>query len=332
MHDLARRLSSLPQPDLEAIAAAERRQSQLTKPQGSLGRLEALAIWLAGWQARAQPRLEQVRIAVFAGNHGIAARKVSAYPADVTAQMVANYRAGGAAINQLAASSGAELHVVPLALECPTADFTAGAALTESEFAQAWAEGESAVGEALDLLALGEMGIGNTTSAAALAAALFGGNGRDWAGHGTGVDEAGVARKAAAIDAALICHGEALAKPLEALRRLGGRELVAIAGAVLAARERRIPVVLDGFVCSVAAAVLGRLERAALDHCLAGHRSAEQAHGRLLDHLRLAPLFDLGMRLGEGSGAALAIAVLKAAVACHSGMATFAEAGVSGKH
>ncbi len=331
MRDIIERLKRLPGPDTAAATAAAERQAQLTKPPHSLGRLESLAAWLAAWQGRHPPRLERVRIAVFAGNHGVVARGVSAYPAEVTAQMVANFRAGGAAINQLARAMGAELVVVPLALERPTADFTQAPAISEAELHEALDAGAATVDAGLDLLCVGEMGIGNTTVAAALAAALFGGKGADWAGRGTGVDDAGLVRKAAAVDAALAKHGAALADPLEALRCVGGRELAAIAGAVLRAREQRIPVVLDGFVATAAAAVLGKAQAKALDHCLAGHRSAEAAHARLLDQLALKPLLDLGMRLGEGSGAAVAVGILRAAVATHTGMATFAEAGVSDK-
>ena len=176
---------------------------------------------------------------------------------------------------------------------------------------------------------IGEMGIGNTTSAAAMSAALFGGSGAEWAGRGTGVDDAGLARKSAVIDEALALHDTALSDPLEVLRRLGGRELAAMAGAIAAARAHRIPVILDGFICSAAAASLAKAQEGALDHAVAGHKSAEGAHARLLDALGKEPLLQLGLRLGEGSGAALAIGVLKGAVACHSGMATFAEAGVS---
>jgi nicotinate-nucleotide--dimethylbenzimidazole phosphoribosyltransferase len=331
MRDFSERLKHLPGPDTASAAAAAARQARLTKPPGSLGRLELLAEWLAAWQARHPPKLERVRIAVFAGNHGVVARGISAYPPEVTVQMVANFKAGGAAINQLARAMGAELVVIPLALETPTADFTAGPALREDALRAALAAGEGAVETGLDLLCVGEMGIGNTTVAAALAAALFGGTGADWVGRGTGVDDAGLARKAAAVDAALAYHGAALADPLEALRRVGGRELAAIAGAVLRARALRIPVVLDGFVATSAAAVWAKAQAGALDHCLAGHCSAEAGHRGLLARLGLAPLLDLGMRLGEGSGAAAAIGILRAAVATHTGMATFEEAGVSDK-
>jgi nicotinate-nucleotide--dimethylbenzimidazole phosphoribosyltransferase len=331
MREFSERLKQLPGPDETSAAAAAARQARLTKPPGSLGRLEALAAWLAAWQGRHPPGLERVRVAVFAGNHGIVARGVSAYPAEVTVQMVANFRAGGAAINQLARAMGAELVVTPLELDRPTADFTAASAMSEAELTAAFEAGAAAVEPGLDLLCVGEMGIGNTTVAAALAAALFGGKGADWVGRGTGVDDSGLARKAAAVDAALALHRAALGDPLEALRRVGGRELAAIAGAVLRARELRIPVVLDGFVATASAAVWARAKPGALDHCVAGHRSAEAGHKHLLDHLRLVPLLDLGMRLGEASGAAVALGVLRAAVATHVGMATFDEAGVSGK-
>lgn len=331
MRDFSERLKQLPGPDGASAAAASARQARLTKPPGSLGRLELLAEWLAAWQARHPPKLDRLRIAVFAGNHGIVARGVSAYPPEVTVQMVANFKAGGAAINQLARAMGAELVVIPLALETPTADFTAAPAMSGDELRVALAAGEGAVETGIDLLCVGEMGIGNTTVAAALAAALLGGTGADWVGRGTGVDDTGLARKAAAVDAALAQHGAALADPLEALRRVGGRELAAIAGAVLRARELRIPVVLDGFVATAAAAVWGKARPGALDHCVAGHRSAEAGHRGLLARLGLEPLLDLGMRLGEASGAAAAIGILRAAVATHTGMATFEEAGVSDK-
>jgi nicotinate-nucleotide--dimethylbenzimidazole phosphoribosyltransferase len=254
---------------------------------------------------------------------------VSAYPAAVTAQMVANFAAGGAAINQLCRVASAALTVVPLDLDRPTADFCIGPAMSEAECIEALDRGSAALAPDLDLVAVGEMGIGNTTSAAALCAALYGGEAASWAGPGTGLDAEGVARKAAVIDLALDHHRAALADPLEVLRRLGGRELAAMVGAILTARERRIPVLLDGMVAGAAAAVLQALAPDALDHCQAAHRSAEPAHGRLLEKLALRPLLDLDMRLGEASAAALAILLCRAALACHTGMATFADAGVS---
>ena len=323
--DLRRLCADLPGPDLAARQAAIARDAVLTKPAGALGRLEEIAIFMAAWQGRHPPRIERPAVLVFAGNHGVAARGVSAYPSAVTVQMVANFAAGGAAINQLARLAGAILKVVPLELERPTADFTSAPAMSEAEAIVAVNAGLAAVPPDADLLAVGEMGIGNTTSAAALCGLLFGGDAAAWVGPGTGVDAAGLARKRAAVDAALVRHRTD--DPWLALARVGGRELAAIAGAVLAARRRRIPVLLDGYVATAAAAVLGR---DGVGHCLAGHCSAEPAHGRLLARLGLRPLLDLGLRLGEASGAALAVSLVLAAIACHSGMASFAEAGVSG--
>lgn len=331
LDDFRARLRVLPGPDLSAAEAARAREAQLTKPAGALGRLEELAIWLSAWQRRHPPSVENPLCLVFAGNHGVVARGVSAFPGEVTRQMVANFAAGGAAINQLCKAFGATLEVMPLDLEHPTADFTAAPAMGEAECLDALAVGWAAVKPGYDAVLVGEMGIGNTTSAAALAAALFGGGGIDWAGPGTGLDQAGIGRKAQAIEMALAHHGPALADPLEALRRLGGRELAAICGAVAAARCHGIPVILDGFVATAAAAPLFKLAPGALDHCIAGHVSAEPGHRRLLQALDKEPLLSLGMRLGEGSGAATALGILRAAVATHKGMATFAEAGVSGK-
>jgi nicotinate-nucleotide--dimethylbenzimidazole phosphoribosyltransferase len=321
----------LPRGDAPSADAATRRQQALTKPPGSLGRLEELASWLARWQGREIPRLEHVTVAVFAGNHGVAARGVSAYPQAVTAQMVANFANGGAAINQLARLAGAELRVVPIELERPTGDFTVGPAMDIDEFLDAVNIGYRTVPPDSDLLAVGEMGIANTTTAAALCAASFGGGATRWTGRGTGVDDAGLTRKHAAIEAALGFHRAILADPLEVAAALGGRELAAIAGAILAARQARIPVLLDGFVATAAIAPLARVEPSIVDHCRAGHVSAESGHRALLRELGLDPLLDLNMRLGEASGAAVAILLLRAALACHAGMATFAEAGVSDK-
>lgn len=323
---------SLPVSDSTSVAAAASHDADLTKPAGALARLEDCVRHIAGWQQRAVPRLDTVAILIFAGNHGIAARGVSAYPVEVTVQMVANFERGGAAINQLAKLHGASLSVTALDLANPTNDFTAAPALDEAALLDAINRGAAAVPATADLVILGEMGIGNTTVAAALAAALHGGDVASWVGPGTGVAGGALTAKIAAVDAALKLHGAAMqGDPLEALRRVGGRELAALFGAVLSARLKRIPVLLDGFVVGAAAAVLGKLNAGGLDHCLAGHVSAEPGHRRLLDILEKRPLLDLGMRLGEGSGAAVALGVLKAAVACHAGMATFSSAGVSNK-
>lgn len=320
---------NLPGPDLESATAAVARQKTLTKPAGSLGRLEELAEWLATWQGRAVPELRRPRVAVFAGNHGVAARGVSAYPAAVTAQMVANFQKGGAAVNQLCEVADAELRVYELDLDNPTADFTQGPAMAEEDCCRAMAYGMMAVEMGVQVVALGEMGIGNSTSAAAMACALFGGEAADWVGRGTGVDDEGLKRKIAAIEQGLAANPAARDDPFTALAALGGYELAAIVGAVLAARMARVPVVLDGYACTVAAAVLFKADRRALDHCVVAHRSVEPGHDRLLQAIGKRPLFDFDMRLGEGSGAALALPILRAAAACHAGMATFADAGVS---
>lgn len=322
-------LEASPTPNWAATEAARARDAVLTKPPGALGRLEEVAIWLAGWQGTARPAINAPQVVVFAGNHGVTARGVSAFPAEVTVQMVENFRSGGAAINQLARAAGATLSVVALDLDRPTVDFTQGPAMSEADCVAALAAGWEAVGEETDLLVTGEMGIGNTTAAAALSLALFGGRAEDWTGRGTGVDRAGLDRKTAVVAEGVALHA-GLTDPLAILAALGGREIAAMAGAIAAARARRVPVILDGFICTAAAAVLHLAVPGALDHCLAGHLSAEGAHGHLLAALDQRPLLDLGLRLGEGSGAALAISVVRAAVACHSGMATFAEAGVSG--
>ena len=320
----------LPGGDPGAAAKVAAREARLTKPRRSLGRLEELVEWLSFWQGLAPPRLDKIEILVFAGNHGVTARGVSAYPAEVTAQMVANFAAGGAAINQLARAANAELRVIALDLERPTADFTEVPAMTEAEFLEAVVAGYNAVPEEADLVVLGEMGIGNTTAAAAVAAALFGGGSR-FAGHGTGLDEEGLRRKQVVIDDALARHAPILDDPLRIAAALGGRELAALLGACLAARHARVPALIDGFVSTAAVAPLAKLRADALDHARAGHRSAEAGHRLLLDELGLHPLLDLDMRLGEGSGAAVSVLVLRAALACHTGMATFAEAKVSDK-
>lgn len=322
-------LANLPEADQTARKAAAERNGQLTKPPGALGRLEELAIWYAGWRGQAAPEITAPQVVVFAGNHGVTAQGVSAFPAEVTEQMVLNFQHGGAAINQLSDCFSAKMTVKALDLDHPTKDFTQAPAMSEGEIIAALLAGWNAVDPAADLLVTGEMGIGNTTSAAAIANAIFGGDAIDWVGRGTGVDDEGVARKARVVREGLARHAERLNDPLEILRCLGGRELAAMAGAIARARVERIPVILDGFICTAAAAVLERSEKGALDHCVAGHVSAEAAHARMLERLEKAPLLSLGLRLGEGSGAALAIGILKGALACHSGMSTFAEAGVS---
>ncbi|MEM6887119.1 MAG: nicotinate-nucleotide--dimethylbenzimidazole phosphoribosyltransferase [Pseudomonadota bacterium] len=321
-------LAEAPSSDQKARQAAVERNSQLTKPPGALGRLEDLAIWYAGWRGTDKPEILSPQVIVFAGNHGVAARSVSAFPADVTAQMVANFEQGGAAINQLSHTFGARMDVHALSLDVPTADFTEGPAMQPDDLLAALQSGWDAVDPATDVLVAGEMGIGNTTAAAALGAALFGGSAADWTGRGTGVDDAGFALKTAVVAEGLARHA-GRGDGLEMLRCLGGRELAAMAGAIAAARNCRIPVILDGFICSAAAAALEKTQVGSLDHCVAGHQSVEPGHARMLAALDKEPLLALELRLGEGSGAALALGILKGAVACLSGMATFAEAGVA---
>jgi nicotinate-nucleotide--dimethylbenzimidazole phosphoribosyltransferase len=306
------------------------REGQLTKPAGSLGRLEELALWLSTWQGRHPPRLEHPRTVIFAGNHGVAARGVSAYPSAVTAQMVQNFIAGGAAVNQLCRAFNAGLKVYEMNLDTPTGDIVVEPAMSEEECARAMAYGMMAVEPGIDALALGEMGIGNTTVAASLCGGLFGGSAELWTGPGTGVSGGALDLKRASVAEAVSRHRHLARDPFDMLRRLGGLELAAIAGAVMAARLGRVPVVLDGFASTTAAAVLFAADSHALDHCIVGHVSVEPGHRRLLERIGQRPLLDLDMRLGEGSGATLAFALLKAAVACHTRMATLTEAGVSG--
>jgi len=315
--------------DSASTAAATARNGQLTKPPGALGRLEDLAIWYAGWRGQAAPRITKPQAVVFAGNHGVVAQGVSAFPAEVTVQMVANFQHGGAAINQLCKTFGTSLDVIALDLDNPTADFTQAPAMTEAELCAALSAGWNAVDSQADLFLTGEMGIGNTTSASAILAALFGGAAADWVGRGTGVDDAGLNRKADAVARGIALHKAQLSDPLMVLACLGGREIAAMTGAIARARSLRIPVLLDGFICCAAAAVLAKAQPGALDHCQAAHTSAEAAHKAVLSNLGLEPILTMGMRLGEGSGAALAVGILQAAVNCHSGMATFAEAGVA---
>lgn len=329
--DIRNLIANLPQGDEVSAQKARERDAQLTKPPGALGRLEEIAIWLARWQNRHPARVERPLVAVFAGNHGVVKQGVAAFPQEVTKQMVANFNHGGAAVNQLCKTFDSGLKVFELALEIPTRDITEQAAMEEADCAATIAYGMEAVAGGADVLCVGEMGIGNTTIAAAICHGLYGGKAEDWVGPGTGVQGEGLKRKADAVARAVKLHEAHLSDPLEVLRRLGGRELAAMAGAILAARYQRIPVLLDGYVACAAAAVLHKANAGALDHCIAAHRSAEPAHGRLLDRLGQKPLLDLGMRLGEASGAALAVGIVKAAANLHADMATFAEAGVSGK-
>jgi nicotinate-nucleotide--dimethylbenzimidazole phosphoribosyltransferase len=327
--DIAELLTIVPDGNEEAVEAVRARDVTLTKPRGSLGRLEELVEFLARWQGKAPPTLENPMIAIFAGNHGVVARGVSAFPPEVTIQMVANFTNGGAAISQIAALHGLNLRVFELALDLPTGDITVQPAMDDKTCVATIAYGMEAIAGRPDLLAIGEMGIGNTTIAAAIYAALYGGSGADWVGRGTGVDDQGLGRKAAAVDAALAFHHSALTDPLSILARLGGREIAAMLGAIIAARQQKIPVIVDGFVATSAAAIAHAVNPRSIDHCIFAHVSSETAHPRALQAMRVKPLFDLGMRLGEGSGAALAMVMAKTALHLHTHMATFAEASVT---
>lgn len=329
---------------------ATARQAKLTKPPGSLGRLEDLAIRLASMQGIECPAADRVRICVFAADHGVAARGVSAFPQAVTAQMVLNFSEGGAAISVIARELSADLEVVDLGtLSGPseadgvvdawigpgTADLSTEPAMTEEQLAAALHAGrqavERAVGVESELFIGGEMGIGNTTAATAVACALIGSDPEELAGPGTGLDSRGVARKVSVIREALATHGGSVAEPLDALRRLGGFEIAALTGAYVACAQQRLPVLVDGFISSVAALVAERLCPGMDDWLLFSHISAEPGHARVVQALRSVPLFDLGMRLGEASGAAVAVPLLRLACNLHNRMATFDEASVSVK-
>lgn len=326
--EIRRLAHDLPAADEDARARAADRQAALAKPPGSLGRLEDLAGWLAAWQGRHPPTAARPHIALFAGNHGVAAHGVSAYPQSATRAMVQTFIDGGGAINRICGMMDVDLRVYEMALEEPTQDFTRAPAMSEDEAARAMAYGMMAVDGEMDVMALGEMGIANTTSAAALSAALFGGAARDWVGPGSGLDATAVAHKAEIVATALRRHADGFTDGLEVLRRVGGLELAAIAGAVLACRLARVPVILDGYAATAAAATLTTLAGGILDHCVVAHVSAEPGHRRLLEALGMRPLQDLDMRLGEAAGAALAIPLIQSACACHTGMTTLDEAGV----
>ncbi|MEM9107658.1 MAG: nicotinate-nucleotide--dimethylbenzimidazole phosphoribosyltransferase [Pseudomonadota bacterium] len=328
--DFRQLLANLPGPDEAAVRAVRERDQLLTKPPGSLGRLESIAEWLAAWTGR-PPAVTRPLVAVFAGNHGVTKQGVSPFPAEVTAQMVENFAAGGAAINQICIANDLGLKVFDLALEIPTADITEEPALDEQACAATMAFGMESIAGGTDLLCIGEMGIGNTTIAAAICHALYGGTAEEWTGPGTGAQGEGLKRKIAAVEKAVALHKPHLDDPLEVLRRLGGREIAAMAGAILAARAERIPVIIDGYVSTAAAAILHAANERALDHCMIGHVSAEPGHLKVTEAIGKVPLLSLGMRLGEGTGAALAAGIVKAAAQCHSGMATFEQAGVSDK-
>ena len=334
--------------DTRAAEAARARQATLTKPPGSLGDLETLAIRLAGWQRRERPSVQRVHITVFAGDHGITAEGVSAFPQAVTVEMLRNFARGGAAISVLARTLGATFEVVNLGTALPvtggehdrrlgpgTVSFAQGAAMSEAQLTAALDAGRQSVDRAVaadaQLYVGGEIGIGNTTAAAALACALLPAEPEALAGPGTGLDAGGVARKAAVIRSSLQRHAGGLGNALEILRRLGGFEIAALAGAYVRCAQVGVPALIDGFISTAAALIAQRLRPGAGTWWLFSHRSREPGHAALLAALDARPLLELGMRLGEGSGAAMAVPILRLACELHGGMATFAEAGVSEK-
>lgn len=328
--DIRKLVADLPPADDAAVSLVRAREASLVKPAGSLGRLEEITEWMAAWTGRAPPLIARPLIAIFAADHGVAGRGVSAYPASVTRQMMDTMAAGGAAISVLAQQAGAGLKVFDLAVGQPTPDIVEQDAMDEKACVATMAFGMEVIAEGTDLLVLGEVGIANTTIAAAIAHGLYGGQADDWVGQGTGVDGERLSAKIDAVKLAVERLSDGRNDPLDVLARVGGREFAAIAGAILAARLQRVPVILDGYAATVAGAVLHSLNPRALDHCQIGHVSAEPGHARLLEKIGKRALLSLDMRLGEGSGAALAVQIVRAAVNLHAGMATFGEAGVSG--
>ena len=339
-------------PDAGARIDAEARQAKLTKPPGALGRLEEMAIQLSALQRTDHPRVDRVHITVFAADHGVAAEGVSAFPQSVTAEMIRNFARRGAAISILARELRASLEVVDLGtvvdsgaghsevvrscfLGRGTRNFTVEPAMTRSQLTSALCAGRETVHRAkemdIDLFVGGEMGIGSSTAAAALGCALLGLRGPALAGRGTGLDEAGVTRKARAIDQALDLHAGRLSEPLEAMRCVSGFEIVGLIGCYITCAQLGLPALVDGFIATAAALAAVRINRSVREWLLFSHRSAEKGHAHLLDALEAKPLLDLGLRLGEGSGAALAVPILRLACALHNGMATFVEAGISEK-
>lgn len=318
-------LDSLPGPDLDAGDATRARASDILRPAGALARLDEVAAWAAEWQGSHRPAVRRPAALVFAADHGVTAAGVSRYPADVTAAMLTAYRAGRSTISAFAAVAGAQVSAIDVGVGRPTGDIRYEPAMSPERFDEAVAAGRGAV-EALDadILVLGEMGIGNTTAAAAVAAALGGGEVAAWVGRGTGVDDAGLDRKREAVREAVMRVAGVL-DPLEVLREVGGAELAAMTAAIVAARLRRLPVIIDGYVVTAAALPLHSMRADALDHCLVGHCSAEPGHRRLLQRLAKEPLLDLEMRLGEGSGAMAALPLVAMACAGVTDVPTFGE-------
>ena len=339
--------NTVPRPSDEAMTEANNRQAQLTKPAGSLGQLETLAVQFAGWQNSTAPDIKQIVVRVFAADHGVMAEGVSAFPQAVTGEMVRNFSRGGAAISVLSRRLGADFSVVNLGtvepletlpavdsvqLAAGTENFCQSAAMSDALVVAALNAGADSVPEHAELFIGGEMGIGNTSAAAALVSQVLNLPTLVTVGRGTGIDDRGMARKRAAVQRALERHNEYCDEPLQTLRRLGGFEIAALCGAYIAAAQRRIPSLVDGYICSAAALLACQLNPAIREWLLFSHCSAEPGHRHVLDALNARPLLDVGMRLGEGSGAAVAVPLLQSACLLHNQMATFAEASVSESH
>jgi nicotinate-nucleotide--dimethylbenzimidazole phosphoribosyltransferase len=312
-------------PDTRSADALALRAAQVLRPTGALQRFDEIAAWLAGWQRTTKPRVDRSVALIFAADHGVAAAGVSAYPTEITASMLDAFRAKVSSINVMASLVGARVDAFDVGVGFPTADFRFAPAMDAARFDEAVLTGRRAVARTdADVIVLGEMGIGNTTAAAAVCAVLGGGDTDDWVGRGTGVDDDGLARKRAAVDAAR-ARISGVTDPIEVLREVGGLELAAMAGAITEARSRGVPVLLDGYVTAAAALPLVCANPRALDHCLAGHRSAEPGHRRVLERMGLDPLLDLGLRLGEGSGAMAAVPLLAMSCRLVTDVPTFDE-------
>lgn len=331
-HEAEVRFAASLEPSADHREAMAARASHVLRPSGAFARLDEVAVWLAGWQRSDRPTVERPSVLIFAADHGVAVRGVSAYPAEATAAMKQAIDRGAATCSALAHAQGASLTLIDVGVGQPTNDLAVDDAMDHDRFEASWTAGVDAVAALdADVLVLGELGIGNTTAAAAVAACLLGGAAGEWAGRGTGVDDGGLGRKVDAVDAGVRRVGQGSAAPLEVLRRLGGAELVAMAGAAVEARRRSLPIVLDGFIATAALLPLELTAPGALDHVVAGHVSAEGAHRRLLEHLGKRPLLELDLRLGEASGALVALPLLRLAVAAVVDVATFGEFAAFGQ-
>ncbi|MET3559981.1 nicotinate-nucleotide--dimethylbenzimidazole phosphoribosyltransferase [Bartonella japonica] len=318
-------LANLPVADGFSITLAKKRQAKLTKTQGTLGKLGDIAVWYAGWRGEEKPLVTRPLVAIFSGNHGITDENITPFPQSMTQKMVQNFASGGGAINQICIAYDLGLKIFDLALKYPTINITKDAAMDERSAAATMAFGMESIAGGTDLLCIGEMGIGNTTVASALCLALFGGDVEEWTEGGMESEGDFYQRKITVLKKAVSLHKDHFNDPFEIMRRLGGREIAAMVGAILAARIEKIPVILDGFVATAAAAVLYKMHSRALDHTLIGHVSSETVHRKLLEKIGKEPLLDFGMCLGEGTGAAMAAGIVKAAVLMHAKMAVFEQ-------